>query len=395
MRTLTEDPVMATRQIPGDPGLPLIGNTLGFMRNPNAFLEQRYRKYGEVSWTNSFGIKLVTLLGPDANQFVFRNQGDLFSNNQGWDYFIGKFFTRGIMLLDFDEHRYHRSIMQAAFKKPVLVRYLRHMNPMIDRGIGDWRPSGTFRIFEHIKALTLDMATEVFVGAKLGPEADTLNKAFIDTVKAGTALVRRPVPGLRWKKGLDGRKVLEDFFRASIPEKRARETDDLFSVLCHARAETGESFTDDDVVNHMIFLLMAAHDTTTSTLTTMFYALARHPEQHRGHQLHARAEPLRRGRHHRHGGRRPAARQGAARRPLDDGRGPAGGGRDRRAADGDAAGARPDAGAGGGEARRPLRGGGGRATRRADRGAGAEVRVAAADRARAVPRAEAGRELTG
>ena len=36
--------------------------------------------------------------------------------------------------------------------------------------------------------------------------------------------------------------------------------------------------TDEDVVNHMIFLLMAAHDTSTSTLTTMAYYLARYPE---------------------------------------------------------------------------------------------------------------------
>lgn len=276
--TPSRAPLTTTREIPGDPGLPLIGNTLGFMKNPNAFLERRYRKYGEVSWTHSFGIRLVTLLGPDANQFVFRNQGDLFSNNQGWDYFIGQFFTRGIMLLDFEEHRYHRSIMQAAFKKPVLVRYLDRMNPMIAQGSGRWKPSDTFRIFEHIKALTLDLATEVFVGAKLGPEADRLNKAFIDTVKAGTAIVRHPVPGLRWKKGLDGRRVLEDFFRAGIAEKRAHETDDLFSVLCHARAETGESFTDDDVVNHMIFLLMAAHDTSTITLCSIFNRLAQSPE---------------------------------------------------------------------------------------------------------------------
>ena len=28
----------------------------------------------------------------------------------------------------------------------------------------------------------------------------------------------------------------------------------------------------------MIFLMMAAHDTTTSTLTSMTYELARHPE---------------------------------------------------------------------------------------------------------------------
>jgi cytochrome P450 len=32
------------------------------------------------------------------------------------------------------------------------------------------------------------------------------------------------------------------------------------------------------VIDHMIFLMMAAHDTTTSTLTSMTYELGRHPE---------------------------------------------------------------------------------------------------------------------
>ncbi|MFN3586099.1 MAG: cytochrome P450 [Moraxellaceae bacterium] len=287
-------PSPALREIPGDPGLPVVGHTFGFMHNPVRFLGERYRRYGEVSWSNAFGIRMVSMLGPDANQFVLRNQGDWFSNHQGWDYFIGKFFTRGIMLLDFEEHRYHRSIMQAAFKKPVLVRYLGHMNPMIERGIGAWQPSPRFQMFRHLKQLTLDMATEIFVGAKLGREADRLNQAFIDTVKAGTALVRHPVPGLRWKKGLDGRRVLEDYFRAGIAAKRARETDDLFSVLCHARAETGESFTDDDVVNHMIFLLMAAHDTSTITLCSIFNRLAQNPEW----QERVRAESFALGKRH-------------------------------------------------------------------------------------------------
>jgi hypothetical protein len=52
----------------------------------------------------------------------------------------------------------------------------------------------------------------------------------------------------------------------------------MFSRLCHSQTETGERFSDDDVIDHMIFLMMAAHDTTTSTLTSMTYELARHPE---------------------------------------------------------------------------------------------------------------------
>ena len=45
-----------------------------------------------------------------------------------------------------------------------------------------------------------------------------------------------------------------------------------------AEDDDGNQFTDEDVVNHMIFLLMAAHDTTTTTLTSMAYQVAKHPE---------------------------------------------------------------------------------------------------------------------
>ena len=66
--------------------------------------------------------------------------------------------------------------------------------------------------------------------------------------------------------------------RAQIPAKRAGDGRDLFSVLCHAESEDGARFSDADVVNHMIFTMMAAHDTSTITLTMMAYYLAAHPE---------------------------------------------------------------------------------------------------------------------
>jgi len=266
------------KPIPGDPGLPMVGYTFHSMMDPIGFTNKRYQKYGEISWSNLFGIKMVAMLGPDANQFVFQNRGDLFSNNQGWDFFIGKFFHRGIMLLDFEEHRHHRRIMQNAFKKPVLVEYLNEMDDPIQNGIQRWLPQDDFHVFTAIKKLTLDMATEIFMGHHLGPEANKLNKAFIDTVRAGTSLIRFPVPGGRWKKGLDGRKVLYKFFKSKINEKRHSSANDLFSQLCRAETEDGDRFTDDDVINHMIFLMMAAHDTSTITLCSVFYNLAKYPE---------------------------------------------------------------------------------------------------------------------
>jgi len=267
-----------TKAIPGDAGLPIIGNTLKWLKGPREYMHSRYEAYGEISWSDAFGIRLVSMLGPDAAQFVLMNRDNVFSNEHGWTYFIGPFFHRGVMLLDFDEHRHHRRIMQAAFTTQALRGYLDTMNPAIEQGLAQWQPSGEFHVFSALKQLTLDIATKVFMGYRLGDEARKLNIAFIDTVRAGTGLIRKDVPFTLWHKGIAGRRVLEDFFRAQLVEKRRSDGSDMFSQLCRATTEEGDRFSDDDIVNHMIFLMMAAHDTTTITLTSIFYQLAKHPQ---------------------------------------------------------------------------------------------------------------------
>lgn len=271
-------PDSGLKAVMGDAGLPLVGHTLEFLHNGLTYARRYHERFGTVFWTGGFGIRGVTVLGPDGFETVLTNRDRAFSNKEGWDYFIGPFFDRGVMLMDFEEHRNHRRIMQQAFKHDRLVAYLDKMNPAIERGIARWRPGSGFLLYRAGKQLTLDIATEVFVGGELGSEADRLNRAFIDCVAGGQAVIRADVPGGKWHRGLTSRRLLEDYFRDQIPAKRARDGDDLFSVLCHAETEDGERFSDDDVVNHMIFTMMAAHDTSTITVAMMGYYLAKHPE---------------------------------------------------------------------------------------------------------------------
>jgi cytochrome P450 len=263
--------------IPGEPGAPIVGHTLHLMRDPLGWSRYFYDRYGPVTWTNIFGIRTVSAAGPDAVERVMVNRDKAFSNGQGWEYFIGPFFRRGILLLDFDEHLHHRRIMQQAFTRQRLVSYVDSMNPTVARGIAALPIDRTLLAHPMFKKLTLDLSTRTFMGDELGPRTDRVNRAFIDAVRAGTAYVRFPVPGLRWSRGLRGRRLLEEFLGVLLPARRAAGGEDLFSALCHARSEDGHRFSDEDVINHMIFLLMAAHDTTTMTLTTMTYYLAKHP----------------------------------------------------------------------------------------------------------------------
>jgi cytochrome P450 len=272
-------PGSGLKPVLGAPGIPLVGSTLQAMRDPFALSAKRYAQFGEVSWGWLLGMRTVTVQGPEAAETVLVNKDKAFASGRAWTYFIGPFFRRGIMLLDFEEHLHHRRIMQQAFTQPRLRSYLDTMAPGIAAGIAGWRPGPGFKVYDRLKQLTLDLATDVFMGAELDPrEAARINGAFVAAVRAGTAYVRFPVPGLRWHRGLRARKVLEAFFRAQLPAKRRDGGEDLFAALCQAETDDGHRFTDDDVVNHMIFALMAAHDTSTITMTTMAYHLARHPE---------------------------------------------------------------------------------------------------------------------
>jgi cytochrome P450 len=275
---MTVENVKTLREVPGDKGLPVVGYTFDVLSGKLYNSRERYDKYGPVSWLRAFGRTNVTFTGPEATSIVLQNRDRAFANGPGWGFLIGKFFNRGLMLLDFDEHHRHRRIMQQAFTSERLAGYLEPMNATLADGLARWQTERDFRFYPAVKQLSLDVATRTFMGAELGREADGLNTAFVDCVRAGTAVFRFPVPGLRWSRGLKGRKRLEQFLYPQIAAKRSGDGADLFSALVHAEDETGASFSDDDIVNHMIFLLMAAHDTTTITMTTMAYYLAKHPE---------------------------------------------------------------------------------------------------------------------
>jgi len=276
------------RPVPGDGGLPVIGYTRQFVNGELTTSRERYDRYGPVSWLRAFGIKIVTAQGPDACAEVLQNRSHAYASGPGWSFLIGPFFHRGLMLLDSDEHHAHRRIMQQAFTAERLAGYLQPMNDTASDALARWQVGDRFSVYPAVKQLTLDVATRTFMGADLGDEADALSKAFVDCVRAGTAAVRFPVPGLRWSRGLVGREVLEEYLRPRVAQARRGTGRDLLTALCHARGEDGEQFTDEDVVNHMIFLLMAAHDTATITVTTMAYYLAKHPEW----QERCRAESL-------------------------------------------------------------------------------------------------------
>ncbi|WP_095012088.1 cytochrome P450 [Tsuneonella mangrovi] len=263
--------------IPGDGGWPVVGNTFKMLADPHAFNTAMVEQYGPVYKNRAFGGWAVMLVGADANELVLFDREKLFSSEQGWGPILDQLFPRGLMLMDFDHHRADRRALSIAFKPEPMRHYAGSLNRGIAETVKRW--AGPMKFYPAIKALTLDLAADSFIGIPWGPEADKINAAFVDMVQASVAPVRSPLPFTMMKRGVDGRKFLVDYFTAET-ERRRKEGggQDMFSQFATATREDGSLLPVDEVVDHMNFLMMAAHDTITSSATTLIWLLAKHPE---------------------------------------------------------------------------------------------------------------------
>ncbi|MBW2314947.1 MAG: cytochrome P450 [Deltaproteobacteria bacterium] len=268
----------ALREIPRGSLLEALGRMRRMRSRTLEVCRQSHERYGTAVMQSAGAFKIINLFGPDANHFVMVDREGNLSAKRAWDGIMGRVFGGGLLLRDGDEHKHHRRIMQNAFRKSAIRGYSELMGPRIAEGLDAWEP-GRMDAFPAFKRLTLDLACSVFLGLELSrEEAERVQGAFEAAVAASMSVVRLPIPGLEFQRGLRGRAYLERFFHELLPEKRDSSAHDMFSALCRAENEEGERLSDREIVDHMIFLLMAAHDTTTSALTSLVYELAAHPE---------------------------------------------------------------------------------------------------------------------
>ncbi|QFU75404.1 cytochrome P450 [Halioglobus maricola] len=266
-------------KIPGSRGLPFFGHMFPFLKDFHKLLDQEHARHGPVFKQKSPLGEMVFLLGPEANELVLKNEDKLFSNFLAWDVTFKGLFDNNLLERDFSDHKQKRRILQAAFKREAIVQHLAIMSPVLKAGISQLSSGKTVKAKNFLKDLLLDTGAKVFLGSDIGPEAKNLNQAF-EAIVAGTA------DFFKWEKiwfspyakGVKGNQVVSEFIFREIDVRRSSSGGDMFTQFCQLKDDEGRYFSDEEIRDHILFLLFAAHDTTTSTLSSTLYALASNSE---------------------------------------------------------------------------------------------------------------------
>ena len=263
-------------EAPVVPSIPYIGHSIQFQNNALNLTKKVQEKYGDVFQISLLNERVLTFLTPEATKEVFLDRNNIFSSKKGWEFSLGKTFENGVMLRDFEDHKYHRSLLQESFRHDAIENYLYLIQGSIERWLENLNERKEIFLYSSIKQLMFDISLDLFFQDVNSDDSKLLNKMFSDAISSATSVIRSPLPFTKLKKGLNARKFLLSYFEEKALEVVQKEKNTIFEELVLTNKEIS-GLSNFEIAEHMIFLLLAAHDTTTITLTNSIYNLAKQP----------------------------------------------------------------------------------------------------------------------
>ncbi len=270
---------------PGELGFS-VARTREFEQEPLPLLLRCHERFGPVFTIRLLYAPIVFALGPEANHYITVSHAANFRWRDGGLGDLIPLLGDGLLTTDGDYHRRARRIMLPAFHREQLAASTAIMAEEAERAVDGWSPGARVDLYAWTRRLALRVAMRALFGFDPDSSARDAEMAAQFEEALGFwgkdyALQMLRGPGSPWRTMNRAREQLDRVIFAEIARRRAsgERGVDILSLLLDAEDEDGARLSDQQLRDQVMTLLFAGHDTTTSTVTFLFFELARNPEE--------------------------------------------------------------------------------------------------------------------
>lgn len=266
--------------------LPVVGNALAYLRDPLQFLCAMRDKHGDIALVK-LGPMVVTLIShPDLVEDILVTRNKLWQKDR-YLQMLRPLLGDGLLSSEGDFWRRQRRLAQPAFHRDRIASY---GEIMVEHAAGlasKWQDGEVRDVHVDMMHLTLEIVAQTLFGANVGDHADDVGVA-LHSVLAVVAdplelflpiLKRLPTPQRRrFDRAIE---KLDAIIYGVIEKRRASEaveSNDLLSMLLHARDDDGGRMSNKQLRDECMTLFLAGHETTALNLSWTWLLLSQHPE---------------------------------------------------------------------------------------------------------------------
>lgn len=281
-----ENPSLSPEEIarlplpPGSSGLPLLGETLAFIRNPGGFIRERRSRHGNVFRSHVLGEPIVFLLGPEANRWIFAGENKYLRNR--WPPSTRKLLgEQSVARLDGAAHLMRRRLLAPHFTYNAMREFAPRIEALTLRHCEEWAArTEPFKAVEAVRALVFEVAISLILGDSRGVDAAYLSRLFHQWAAGLFFPVPLDIPRTPFGRAVAAGKEMRACIDSLIVEreKLTRQPPDVLGSLLSTRDEEGRPLSRDAIIQELELLLFAGHDTTVTATSNLLLLLAQHPE---------------------------------------------------------------------------------------------------------------------
>jgi cytochrome P450 len=241
---------------PGSTGLPGLGETLAFTKDPFAFVQQRRARYGRVFRTSLLGRMTAVLVGPEPLAAFYDADNVVRSgaNPANVQTLFGG--TGVINSLDGDAHGRRSHAVSAALSREAIDAYLPAMARFVDAAFARWTAAGEICWNDELKRLAIETLGAVFASIDSGPDLAALVKR-CERIGAAFTALPIPLPRTAYSHGVRAKDESLAYYRELVRAHRERSYDDGLARLLAARAADGTTLSDDEAAGELHHLFLA------------------------------------------------------------------------------------------------------------------------------------------
>ncbi len=266
----------------------VLKNASRILKNPLPFHHENFEKHGNIFKVQlGFGHSVIFTRDAGLAKHTLQKQHRNYHKSALQSRDLAKYIGEGLLTSNGEKWLRQRRLIQPAFHKKKLEEIIGTIQSVIKEELSRIEPGKTTAIFPLMNDLAFKVvAKSLFSYTDTG---NTISRLQYITQTAQKTLIKEiRQPYKRWWFHLSGKikstlrltQEARDILNNIIEQRKKSDKNyhDLLDMLLESRYEDGSGMSNEQLIDEILILFTAGHETTSNALTFTFLLLALHPE---------------------------------------------------------------------------------------------------------------------